>query len=110
MYASTEKLIHVANVLEKCAAYFEDEETRETEKKAEALRTDYINPIKDSVENFDPKLQEKLANTDPEILSLLKNLSTTQKVADDGTLGGPTEKVASESDDDALLAFCLNED
>lgn len=110
MYASTTKLLHVADVLEKCAAYFQDEEQVETEKRAEHLRTEFLDPIRNSVTDMAPGIQEKLANADPEILGLLKNLSASSGTTDDGSLGGPTEKIASDVSDDPLLAFCMSED
>jgi hypothetical protein len=109
MFPSTVKLLETADVLEKVAYYFEDEEKKTLEKQAKELESQYIDPIRESIRDMKPELAEKLAHADPEILELLKSVSVNT-TADDGTLGGPTEKVASDGSDDPLLAFCVADD
>ena len=107
MYQTTAQILQAADVLEKVAYYFDEEDRKTTEKQAQDLEENYISPIKESVGNLKPGVAEKLAHTDPDILDLIRGISVSS--ADDGSLGGPTEKLASD-ESDPLLAFCITED
>jgi len=108
--AHADLYMHTADVLAKCAMHFDQEEQREQEKRAESLKTEILEPLARSGTQVKASMAEKLAGADPEILALLRSISTTKVAEESFSLGGgATEKVASEVDD-SLLAFCLSED
>jgi len=112
MYSSTQPLLKAAHILEKCAEIFEKEEIQENEKRAEELKTNYLNPIKEAAPEATDTLTEKLATLDPEVLGFIKNITShQQETYNDSGWGEGTEKVASgDEDEDPILAFCLSED
>jgi len=104
-------LLKAADVLEKVAAIFDKEEVVAQEKRAASLKSDFLDPIKEAYPEAGSSLSEKLANTDPEILALIKKAAPTQVTSDYDFGAGASEKLASDySEDDALLAFCSAED
>jgi len=107
MYQTTAQILQAADVLEKVAYYFDEEDRKTKEKQAQDLESNYIKPIKDSLGNLKPGVAEKLASVDLDILDLIKGISVSG--LEDNSLGGPTEKVASD-DSDPLLAFCVSDD
>ena len=104
-------LLRAAASLEKVANYFDQEEVAAQEKNAAQLKSELLEPISQALDIKDPSMREKLAAVDPDVLRFLKiSVATKQDNAqEDHSLGGPTEKIASESDD-ALLAFCMSDD
>lgn len=106
----TNPLLKAAAVMEKIAAIFDKEELIAQEKKAALLKSDFLDPIKAAHPEASTSLTEKLANTDPEVLALLKKTAETE-VSEDFGFGAGSEKFAEDaSEDDALLAFCSGED
>lgn len=118
MFNVTEKLLETAEVLEKVAEIFEEEELKATELRAEQVKKDFIDPIKESLgdvpKNFETKLAA-LGNSDPELLDWItkSTASGSRRATQDISMGGPSiEKVASDGDDekDAILAFVTSDD
>jgi len=108
--AHADLYLHTVDVLAKCAQHFDREDQLEYEKRAERFKTEILEPLARSGTPVKASMAEKLAGADPEILALLRNLSSTKLAEDSLSLGGgASEKVASEVDD-SLLAFCLSED
>lgn len=110
MYQSSEKLLHAAEVLEKVAQYFDREEQEEQLRKTAAVKNNFLDPISSAVE-LQPTLTEKLANTDPEVLAFIKDMTTEgqTKVAQDYSMGSATERHDASAHQDPLLAFCLGD-
>jgi len=103
-------LLKAAAIMEKVAAIFDKEEIIAQEKRAALLKSDFLDPIRAAHPEASNSLTEKLANTDPEVLALLKNSASLEVDADMG-FGEGSEKIASDGDeDDALLAFCSSGD
>jgi len=108
-------LVRAANAFEKLAVYFQKEATEEQTQKVAHLKSTVLDPIAERVpSSLNPKLAEKLAGLDPDVLGFIQALTAPGSVAasrhDEMSLGGPSEKLASSADDDPLLAFCSTED
>jgi hypothetical protein len=112
MFNSTAKILKAAEVLEKVAMMLEQEELSEKQEQAETLRRDFIEPIRRGSSDDLPKnLEEKLASTDPEVLSFFKQRLTESTDGGYSSLGGPSTKVAHDREDaDSILAFVTSED
>lgn len=113
MFNVTAKLLETAEVLEKVAQVFEEDELREAEARAEQVKKDYIEPIKQSIGDVPKEFETKLAalgQQDPELLSWIKKSTVHSRASEDHSLGGPSIEKTAHDDVDPLLAFCLSED
>lgn len=114
MFNVTAKLLETAEVLEKVAQVFEEEELRAQEIAAERVQKDFIDPIMQSVSDLPKGFETKLAalgSQDPELLDWIKKTtSSTNRRADDMSLGGPSIEKVAHDEQDAILAFCLGDD
>jgi hypothetical protein len=114
MFNVTEKLLETAEILEKVAQVFEEEELKETAARADMVRKDYIDPIKESLGDVPREFETKLAalgNTDPELLSWIKKSTTSNSRShEDLSMGGPSIEKIARDDTDPLLAFCMSDD
>lgn len=123
--ALSEKLNNIADILEKTAVYLDTLEVKEAAEQKEKIAEEYIKPLTEKMaESFsfdvEPELASKLEKLDPEVLGLLKKLSSEKEEKSNASLGGPAEvynvkrsdtglKLAEfEDSDDALLDFCLS--
>ena len=114
MFNVTEKLLETAEILEKVAQVFEEEELKETAAHADMVRRDFIEPIKQSVgdvpKEFETKLAE-LGNSDPELLNWIKRTTaSSSRSHEDLSMGGPSIEKIARDDTDPLLAFCMSDD
>jgi hypothetical protein len=115
MFNVTAKLNEFADVLEKVAQVFEEEELKVAEERAETVRRDYIEPIKQSGLDIPKGFETKLAalgESDPDLLSWIKKSTTSNssRAAEDFSLGGPSIEKNAHEESDPLLAFCLSDD
>lgn len=110
MFDSTATILKAVAALEKCAEIFDKEEKALVEKKAEQVKKDYIEPIRETFTDLNPAFATKLANLDPEILGWIKSAVVHTRATEDYSLGGPSvEKTAGEFSD-SILAFISGDD
>jgi len=114
MFNVTAKLLEAAEVLEKVAQVFEEEEIKEYAAHADMVQKEYIDPIKQSGLDLPRGFETKLAalgTSDPELLSWIKKSTAGgSRSNDDYSLGGPSIEKNAHEETDPILAFCLSDD
>jgi len=111
-----DKLEKVANILEKTAVYLDTIETKEVNDTKAKISEEYITPVAEKMaesigDELDNDMKEKLANSDPAVLALVKKLALKPSIEKSSALGGPSEEIkptTTKEDSDPLLDFCLS--